>query len=181
MSDAPMKRILRPSRGFSLLEVLVALLIFSLGLLGLAGLLVVSVKVNNGAYIRTQANFLAQSLADRMRANMAAVWENGYDGDYPETGTPPACAVGAACSTDDVATRDRTLWSQQLVDLMPNPTATVLCERNSATVVSAVSQRDRTPYDGLCTITMQWTEAGLDAQDEDAGTRQQTFAWVFQP
>jgi len=176
-----MKRTLRPSRGFSLLEVMIALLIFSLGLLGLAGLLVVSVKVNNGAYIRTQANFLAQSLADRMRANMAGVWENAYDGDYPETGTPAACGAGAGCSIAEVAERDRLLWSRQLTDLMPNPTATVLCERNSATAVTADNQRDRAPYDGLCTITMQWIESGLDNQNEDAGAQQQTFAWVFQP
>ena len=46
-------------RGFTLLEVLIALLVFSLGLLGLAGLMVVSVKTNQSAYLRTQASFLA--------------------------------------------------------------------------------------------------------------------------
>ena len=58
--------------GFTLLEVMIALLVFSLGLLGMAGLLAVSVRTNHGAYLRTQATFLAQSMADRMRANKSA-------------------------------------------------------------------------------------------------------------
>ncbi len=65
------------SAGFSLIEVLVALLIFSLGLIGLAGLLVMSTQANNGALIRTQATFLAQNMADRMRANIGAVCGRG--------------------------------------------------------------------------------------------------------
>jgi len=60
-----------PSRGFTLLEVLIALLIFSLGMLGLAGLMVVSVKTNQSAYQRTQASFLAQSMADRIARTSA--------------------------------------------------------------------------------------------------------------
>ena len=44
------------SGGFTLLEVLVAVLIFSLGLVGLAGLMVISVKTNQSAYLRTQAD-----------------------------------------------------------------------------------------------------------------------------
>ena len=46
-------------RGFTILEVLIALLVFSLGLLGMAGLLVISVKTNHSAYLRTQASFMA--------------------------------------------------------------------------------------------------------------------------
>ncbi|MDE1962228.1 MAG: type IV pilus modification protein PilV, partial [Xanthomonadaceae bacterium] len=70
-----------PSHGFTLLEVLIALLIFSLGVLGMAGLLAVSVRTNHSAYLRTQATFLAQSMADRMRANASwALWTDLYNG-----------------------------------------------------------------------------------------------------
>ena len=69
----------RSIRGFTLLEVLVAVLIFSLGLMGLAGLLAVSVKTNHAAYMRTQATFLAQGMADRMRANVLGLWNNSYN------------------------------------------------------------------------------------------------------
>lgn len=164
-------------RGFSLLEVMIALLIFSLGLLGLGSLIAVSVKTNHSAYLRTQASFLAQSMADRMRANPAGVWKAAYDGDgYPKSGTPSTCASG--CSYSDVVLRDQLLWSQQMTDLLPAPTASIACERNSSVSVSAVAQLNRAPYDGLCTITMEWAESRLDQQT--SGGRQ-TFAWVFQP
>ncbi|HLE93281.1 MAG TPA: type IV pilus modification protein PilV, partial [Sulfuricaulis sp.] len=56
-------------RGFSLIEVLVALLVLSIGLLGLAALQTTSLQYNTGSYFRTQATFLAYDIIDRMRAN----------------------------------------------------------------------------------------------------------------
>ncbi len=82
--------------GFTLLEVLIALLVFSFGLLGMAGLLAVSVQTNHSAYLRTQATFLAQGMADRMRANNLGLWNNGsatasaYDGTTTSTAGRPA-------------------------------------------------------------------------------------------
>ncbi len=66
------------NKGFTLLEVLIAVLIFSLGMLGSAGLMVLSVRTNHSAYLRTQASFLADSMVDRMRSNVG--WTNdGYE------------------------------------------------------------------------------------------------------
>jgi type IV pilus assembly protein PilV len=50
------------SRGFTLVEVLVTLLVLSIGLLGIAKLLLVSSRANDSAYMRTQATALAYSL-----------------------------------------------------------------------------------------------------------------------
>ncbi|EQD44142.1 type IV pilus modification protein PilV, partial [mine drainage metagenome] len=78
--------------GFSLVEVLVAVLIFSLGLLGLAGLLVVSTQSSHASYLRTQVGFMAEQMANRMRANPQGVWAGSYDSAaYPIAGAPPAC------------------------------------------------------------------------------------------
>lgn len=60
---------MKHAQGFSLIEVLVTLLITSVGLLGLAGLQVKSLQFNHGAYLRSQANILAYDMADRMRLN----------------------------------------------------------------------------------------------------------------
>ena len=73
----------RNTNGFTLLEVLIALLIFSLGLLGMAGLLVVSVQTNHSAFLRSQATFLSQSIADRMRANVSAGLGGRLQQDIP--------------------------------------------------------------------------------------------------
>jgi len=58
--------------GFTLLEVMISLLILSIGLLGIAALQANSLKTNHGAYQRTQAIFLAYDMMDRLRANRTA-------------------------------------------------------------------------------------------------------------
>ena len=68
--------------GFTLIESLVALLVLSIGLLGVAAMQLASLQANNGAFQRTQATFLAQDIADRMRANREAA-------QWPRTTTSP--------------------------------------------------------------------------------------------
>ena len=57
------------STGFSLIEVLVALLVLLIGLLGVVRMQLLSVQNNQGAYLRTQATYIAADMMDRMRAN----------------------------------------------------------------------------------------------------------------
>ncbi|HEY6941759.1 type IV pilus modification protein PilV [Dokdonella sp.] len=164
------------SRGFTLLEVLIALLVFSLGLLGVAGLMVVSVKTNNSAYLRTQASFLAQSMADRMRANTGKI--NDYNGDY-DSSTASNSYCSASCDPDDIVARDRALWSQQLTSLLPpNTTANINCVGN---VLGTPATSGASTYDGICTFTISWNEATLEQSNSPGLPPPQTFAWVFQP
>lgn len=164
------------TRGFSLLEVLIALVVFSLGMLGMTGLLAVSIKVNHSAYLRSQASFLAQSMADRMRANSRAVWTDSYDStSYPISGTDP-CSAGAACDFEDVATRDKVIWSQQLEDQLPSSEASISCTATAGIVTPDLDGNP--PYNGLCTMTISWNQSSLV---RDADSADETFAWVFQP
>lgn len=168
---------MRPAipRGFTLLEVLIALFVFSLGLLGVAGLMVVSVKTNNSAYLRTQASFLAQSMADRMRANTGKT--NSYNGDYDASTASSSYCTGN-CTPDQLVDRDRAAWSQQMIDSLPNPTANINCVGN---VLGTPTTSGASTYDGLCTFTIQWTEASLEETGNPAAVPPQTFAWAFQP
>ncbi|HSX60399.1 MAG TPA: type IV pilus modification protein PilV [Tahibacter sp.] len=167
----------RLHRGFSLLEVMIALVIFSVGLMGMAGLLMVSVRTNHSSYLRSQAGFLAQSMADRMRLNMPALWANGYNLAYPIGGAVPGCGTG--CTVNEIVTRDSVLWSRSLQQFLPSPTARINCALNAGATAPTASQIvNRAPYNGLCTITISWAEASLNA---GAGVNNQTFAWVFQP
>jgi type IV pilus assembly protein PilV len=162
------------SRGFSLLEVMIAVLVFSLGLLGVGGLMVLSVRTNHSAFLRTQASFLAGAMADRIRANTsrASLYNGTYNASSAASGSN-SCTT-APCTPDGLVQRDRDVWSRQLVTALPNPTATVNC---------AGSQLGSTLFDGLCSIVIQWTEA--DLQKGTSATPQapgmNTFAWVFQP
>ena len=175
-----MRVLSRSQRGLTLIEVLIAVLVFSLGLIGLAGLLIVSTQANHGAYLRTQASFLAHAMADRMRANPAAVWAGRYNsGAYPLAVAPPACASAAGCSPAQVAQRDQALWSRQIGQFLPASTAAIACTPATAgPAVSATQYAYRPPYSGTCSMTLTWIESSLV---RGGGAAPQTFAWVFQP
>lgn len=103
--------------GFSLLEVLIALLVLSLGLLGLAALQARTVQFNQGAYLRSQATSLAYVMADRMRANRdAALNGAAYDG-VVYVDPAPACAAPGGGAT--VAARDIAFWRSALACSLP--------------------------------------------------------------
>lgn len=61
--------VLRNQRGVTLLEVLISIIVLSVGLLGYAGLQTVSMKNNTSAFQRSQATMLTYDIVDRMRAN----------------------------------------------------------------------------------------------------------------
>jgi len=95
--------------GFSLLEVLISLVIMSVGLLGVAGLISTTLKGNDSAYMRTQATAQAYNIIDRMRANMDGVNNLDYVLPMPAapsaaTAVPGTCTgVGAGCSSATLA------------------------------------------------------------------------------
>lgn len=94
-------------RGFSLVEIMVALLILSIGLLGVAGLQTAGLRENQNAYLRSQAVLDANMIVDCMRANRAAK-------------TSYAIAIGAAPTTGTVAGDDLADWKALLATL-PGP------------------------------------------------------------
>lgn len=55
--------------GFSLIEVLIAVVILAIGLLGVAAVQVVSLQQTNNSYLQTKANLHVQDLAERIRLN----------------------------------------------------------------------------------------------------------------
>lgn len=173
MSPYQMKR---KDGGFSLLEVLIAVLVFSVGLLGMAGLMLVSVKTNHSAYLRTQASFLASSLIQRITSNRGELDTYRRTYNAGSAGADP-CALGAACSPANQAARDIAMWSQQLVDQLPNPLAVMDCD---GVMLGTASHGGAAPFDGLCTLTIEWAESTLDKTD-GAAPLLQRFAWVFEP
>lgn len=175
----------RAQRGVSLVEVLMAVLIFSIGLIGLAGLLVMSTRSNQTAFVRTQLTFLASSMADRMRANPVGLWNKKYDDAYPVTGTAPTCDTTAACNPADVAKRDKILWSTQLATFLPGlGPSTIACDTSGAGYDPTAQFNMRPPFGGRCTMTITYAERGLSASGSDDNTDAsslQSFTWVFEP
>ena len=176
-------KVIRPikscQRGISLIEVLVAALIFSVGLIGMAGLMVMAMRSEHAAYQRTQVTFLADGMADRMRANPLGVWRGSYDGkDYPVPGSTNC--ERAACTPASLATRDRQVWSSLLSVFLPDPEATINCTTATSYIPTAEHLNRRPSYGGHCAMTISWSERNSgDASHRD--TTRQTFAWEFQP
>lgn len=85
-------------RGFSMIEVLVAVLVLALGMLGIAAMQAVSLRNSQSAFERTQAVMESYSILDSMRARGGALV-----GDYNVTGfmcEPPV--AGASGARDDL-------------------------------------------------------------------------------
>lgn len=96
--------------GFSLIEVLVALFVLALGVLGAAALQMNSLKYNQTASIRTQATFLAYDIVDRMRANRKAA----QNGDYQY-----ALSATVKPTGNTVAQTDLNAWLTAIEQQLP--------------------------------------------------------------
>ena len=104
------------SRGFSMLEVLVALLVLSVGLLGLAALQTMGLKFNTQSYQRTQAVLNAYDIIDRVRANPSGILTGSYD-NIGTTDTPPSLPT-CPCSPAQMADFDIAQWKSSLATLL---------------------------------------------------------------
>lgn len=109
---------MKQNYGFTLIEILIAMLVLSVGLLGLAGLQAVSLKNNQSAYNRSQATQLAYDLADRMRANASAI--ASYTAIQPGAATIKTnCLTIAGCTSTDMAENDLYEWNQSITTVLP--------------------------------------------------------------
>ncbi|GLZ84049.1 type IV pilus modification protein PilV [Metapseudomonas resinovorans] len=150
-------RALARENGFSLIEVLIALLVLAIGLLGMASLMLTSMKSNQSAYQRSQANWLAYDIAERMRLNRnVAITGNSYV-VTTATATPsdPGCKANG-CSATNVAQLDVHEWMTQLA---------------LAGVRGTVARLNTNQY----TITISWQEDSSRACAPVNGTPQCSF------
>ena len=102
-------------KGFSLMEVLIALVILSIGLLGIAGLQATSKRTSYEAFQRTTATMLAQDIIERMRANNTQL--SAYNGTVDTTTiTYTDCGTSTAdCTAAQLATYDLYQWQQAIL------------------------------------------------------------------
>lgn len=163
-------------RGVSLIEVMVAIIVFSVGVLGIAMLQVKGSQFTKQSGARTVAILQARSLADAMRANPAGVWgvassdlisgKNGdlsgsyylYDGKTQPD--PSTCKGDAACVT---ARNDLLNWLAQLNAGASNAAANSSVQVNSDT--------------GTLTIQSSWSNLTAGA----ASGSTDTYQFDFQP
>ncbi len=174
----------RVSRGFSLLEVMVALVVLSIGLLGVAKLETAALSSTTVARNRSLAALEADSLAAAMHVNRG-YWSNADAagvvvsingttvavtggapllaaalagvGTCPGTGVPCGCtSLTVPCPVATLAAVDLSLWATTLKGLLANDTATVAC--GALTPVT-------------CTITVRWLESSVAVNAQEAAAQ----------
>lgn len=143
--------------GMTLIEVLVTVVLISVGLLGVAALQLVSLKNNQDAYVRSQASSLAGDILDRMRANPVAFRLDQYEVVFNGMG-----------NAGTIAGRDLADWQGSIDRLLPGgagPAAgQIACTFDPATRSNVV------------TVTIRWSEradaaTGTDAEEPTFQTR----------
>ena len=117
--------------GFSLVEVLVAMFVVSMGILALAGLLQASTRYSKMSELRSSATLLANDIADRIRANPGgAIGLPPIPGAYDLTGNAfpsaqaPApshadCTHDAPCGPAELAKSDLAEWTARVKATLP--------------------------------------------------------------
>lgn len=118
------------SAGFTLIEVLVAVLVLGLGLLGLASLQATALSNNQSAYNRSQAAQLAYDITDRMRTNRSAKGDYFSDPSAAtcQTGGQPCADCSSAmnmCSPAQLAQKDLYDWNLALTTTLPGGTGNI--------------------------------------------------------
>lgn len=137
-------------RGFGLMEVLVALVVFSIGLLGLLQLQVKSLAANNAAMSRSMATMFSYSIIDAMRIDKTNV------GSYEGTVKAGSCPVAGTT----IASGQLHLWCTSLgqnLGAADTTQGTIDCTGNTG---------------GACIITVTYQEGNVDSgQTDTAGNK----------
>lgn len=142
-------------RGVGLIEILVAVIIMSLGFLAAARMQVEGMRFSQSAYYQSQAYFLASDMIDRMRSNIAGVEDGHYSGESTSTSaTNPKCTV-IQCNPLGVARQDLYDWSSSLYSMQGGSGFTPALP-GSDTVPAKGEIQDM--GDGVFAVVMQWSE-----------------------
>lgn len=172
-------------KGFTLVEILVAVLVLALGLLGLAGLQTSGLHSNHSANLRTGATLLAYDMTERMRANRA-----GYDGGFYNNPTPTdrSCvwdgSTPAACTAQQMAQHDAWEWTTSLTQTLPQGVGVVCLDSTPADGGDANSNGTVESSEYACdnsgtlyAVKLWW----VDEFDSSGNPVIKRFVTVFQP
>ena len=184
--------------GFTLIEVLVTVVVVSIGLLGLAGLQISGLRANMSSEARSKATLLASDIIERMRANPLGVDANGYAAidtnlDCNANSPSPFCSntstsgIAEDCTPAEMAVFDAWVWACGLPvgdaqrsgvqNILLNGAAAITCNDNDAADTDICSPGS--PH----TVTVSWDEGSPNATDTiNAGDIQtQTISLTVTP
>lgn len=106
-------------RGFSLIEVLVTLLVVSVGLLGNAAMQLTALRYTHSASIQSMTTLYASDMAERILANASTAKAGQYNISHGQKPTVTADCAAGVCSTTDLASYDIFEWKKALSKNLP--------------------------------------------------------------
>ncbi|MEE9320315.1 MAG: type IV pilus modification protein PilV [Granulosicoccus sp.] len=147
--------------GVGLVEILIAVILVSIGFLAAAKMQIEGMRFSQSAYNQSQAYFLASDMLDRMRANYKAVDNGLYDNIETSTSaTNPGCDTPSNfCTRAEIAEQDLYDWSKQL---HPLGSVTNFVPALPGTALGRVTPVAGTA--GLYIVHLEWTEL-IDDQE----------------
>ena len=145
------------TKGFTLIEVLIAMIVLAFGLLGLAGLQASGLKQNQDAHLRSQATTLAYDFADRMRANSSqcAVYIANAAGNGTQTAS---CLTTAGCTPTQMANHDIFAWKNQITSTLPSGTGVMTQIAGAGTACPILPSGLGNCDDDVYTVTLSWDD-----------------------
>lgn len=103
--------------GFSMIEVLVALLVLAVGLLGILVMQARGLQLNQAGYMQSQAMFMAEDIVERIRTNQVVI--DSYEIDFDDEGDDTAGFCDSDCSDAEMAAADLFGWKSTLASVLP--------------------------------------------------------------
>jgi len=174
------------SQGFTLMEILISIVIIAIGLLGMVGLQVTTLKNNNNSSMRTQATFLAEGMADRMRANRGALDPDGnsnfsdstYVGEDTNSVSNPGC-ITTGCSSLALKNFDMFEWRYG-TDLTNDKVDGVNSLPNGRGQISFVPNvAPNPPFENVFRIRIMWDDNRTGATGTGCGTDKEVDLTCF--
>lgn len=160
------------ARGFTLLEVLVAIVVLSFGVLGVVGLQAAALRATKESRYISTATALSRELADMMRGNkdialLTTAAANPYLGAYLPTDALPTAAqdcFSATCTTSlNVAAFNMRDWIQRVRTALPGARIAV-CFDDSPYDGSGLPQWACTSAaNGIAVVKIGWTRQSIGA------------------
>jgi type IV pilus assembly protein PilV len=139
---------LRNSKGFTLVEILVAVLVIGAGLMMAARMQLIGIQNTQGGYLRAQAANLSYEIIDRMRTNIVGLSAGDYD-MLVDDDSPTEITCGGAtanCTPAQMAQYDNYWWRQTISRALPSGTGSIATTDSGDFTTVTVSMSWVDPY-----------------------------------
>ncbi len=132
--------------GYSLLEAVIAVVIISIGVIGIAGLQLTTNVYAESSLHRSQAAALAREMVERMRLNPDEAKAGGYDFNTLPTQTRKCKGSSKNCTVSQLRQHDQRVWAERVDELLPSGDASIATGADNGTDPVQI------------VITLQWDE-----------------------